>query len=188
MPCPSFRCEKRTAKELTAAQRATRQLLDALDRKLLERYTRGDKKLEALFDGDVTPLMLIRKGITFALSPSSIPAEKDLAMSLVEIGGDPETGTLSRQPFHRDVNAPQDTCFQGTGSCSPLQTYATCECHQGSLSAASAADAKDSMISACFRLAFGLVGLLSRSTWCPEGSRRVTQKRSKGLELNSKIS
>lgn len=90
--------------ELSFSERATRAFLEALDRKLMERFTRGNgSKLDSLFEGEetVTPSMLMRKAVSFALSPDTIPAEKDLAVSLAQIGGNRETGGMTRPVFFR---------------------------------------------------------------------------------------
>ncbi|CAJ1341934.1 unnamed protein product [Effrenium voratum] len=83
---------------LSASERVTRQFLQALDERLSERAARGGSyKIEGIFGdaAEVTPSMFIRKAISIALSPDMIPAEKDLAMNLAQIGGAPN-GNMSR--------------------------------------------------------------------------------------------
>lgn len=91
--------------ELSYSERATRQFFDALDRKLMEKLTRvgGHSKLDTCFEGEdtITPAMLIKKAITYALSPDTIPTEKDLATSLPQIGGQRDTGNMTRSVFFR---------------------------------------------------------------------------------------
>eukprot|EP00913_Durusdinium_trenchii_P018218 g17116.t1 len=130
--------------ELSPTERATRHFLDALDRKLLERFTRGRDNLHNL------------KAVSFALSPDSIPAEKDLASNLAQIGGRPETGNMTRSVAFRALALAR---------------------HHRHMQRASTIKARSALLAQQCWAAW------TRSTWWPEGSRPVqsAKQRSKGF-------
>ncbi|CAE7239299.1 unnamed protein product, partial [Symbiodinium pilosum] len=81
-------------------------LRQALDDRILERESRGGpSRLESFFgpknsDDEVSAGTFIQKAVSMALSPECIPAEKDLAMGLAQLGAK-TTGTMSRQAAFR---------------------------------------------------------------------------------------
>jgi len=84
---------------LTPGEKATRTFLEALDSKALERESRGGaSKLETFFgkESEISAGTFIQKAVSFALSPDCIPAEKELAANLLQIGAQ-NSGTLTKE-------------------------------------------------------------------------------------------